>query len=256
MRGVVFIFTSEKLGTCGIYHAKTERRDVGHVWHRPATGDPQTGSLDAAGTPGTGPQTGSACITTPFENAHSLHCSGWLSGAEGARSVPRRARVLLVAVGDAAFGQVVWRELQRDPVAIHHLDAIAPESSGHGRQHGFAYVEFDRKHSGLELFDDLTHYFDGVFFGQTRIHPLPAIAATAAVAATAAAGCTVAFGAGFIDVERSAVQVLAIEAVDGAVAFRIAAHLDEREAAGLAGIPIGNDVDTIDGSVRCEQGTE
>ena len=73
---------------------------------------------------------------------------------------------LLVPVGDAAFSQVVGLKFQRNFIAIHNLDAIAPEPSGHGREHGAACVEFDRKHTGFELFDYLTHYFDCVFFWQ------------------------------------------------------------------------------------------
>src|SRR5579863_4248840 len=84
--------------------------------------------------------------------------SGW------ARPCARPA--LLMAVRDATLGQVVGRELQRNLIAIHDLDAIAAESSGHRRQHGSACVEFDREHSGFELFNYFTEYFNAVFFGQ------------------------------------------------------------------------------------------
>ncbi len=34
------------------------------------------------------------------------------------------------------------------------------------REHGFAGVEFDGKHSSSEFFDNFTYYFDCVFFWQ------------------------------------------------------------------------------------------
>jgi hypothetical protein len=74
--------------------------------------------------------------------------------------------ILFVPVSDAALGQVVGRKFQRNFIAIHDLNAIAPEPSGHGREHGAACVEFYRKHAGFELFDYLAHYFDCVFFWQ------------------------------------------------------------------------------------------
>jgi hypothetical protein len=71
-----------------------------------------------------------------------------------------------VSVGDAAFGQVVGGEFQRDPIAGHDLDAVAAESAGHGRQHWHARVEFDREHPGPEFFDNFTHHFYRIFFLQ------------------------------------------------------------------------------------------
>jgi hypothetical protein len=86
----------------------------------------------------------------------------WLPAVEQACGSQR----LLVAVSDSTLGQVVGGKFQRNPVAVHYLDAIAPESSGHRRQHGPAGVKFDRKHSSFELLDDLADYFDCVFFWQ------------------------------------------------------------------------------------------
>jgi len=71
-----------------------------------------------------------------------------------------------VAVGDSTLSKVVWRKLQRNLVAVHDLNSIAPESSSHGRQHRPAGVEFDREHSSFKLFNYFTEYFNRVFFGQ------------------------------------------------------------------------------------------
>jgi hypothetical protein len=71
-----------------------------------------------------------------------------------------------VAVSNSASCQVIGRQFQGDPVTSHHFNAVAAEFPGHGRQHRFTCVEFDRKHSGPEFFDNLTHYFNRVFFWQ------------------------------------------------------------------------------------------
>jgi hypothetical protein len=65
-----------------------------------------------------------------------------------------------MAVCDAASRQIVRREFQRHAVAVHDFDAIAAESSGHGREHRFARVQFDGKHSSLEFLDNFPEYFD------------------------------------------------------------------------------------------------
>jgi hypothetical protein len=76
-----------------------------------------------------------------------------------------------VTVGDAASSEVVRGELQRNPVTVHDLDSIAPESPGHGRQDGLAGVQLNRKHPSLELLNDFSQYFNRVFFGQIVLFP-------------------------------------------------------------------------------------
>jgi len=71
---------------------------------------------------------------------------------------------LAVAVGDAAFGQVVGRELEGDAVAVHDLDAVSPQPAGHGGEDSFPHVELDGEHSGFELLDYFAVYFYAVFF--------------------------------------------------------------------------------------------
>ena len=75
-------------------------------------------------------------------------------------------RPLLVTVSDSASGEVVGRKFQRNLVAVHDLDAIPPEPSGHGRKHCAADFDLYRKHASLELLDNLAHSFDRVFFWQ------------------------------------------------------------------------------------------
>jgi hypothetical protein len=82
------------------------------------------------------------------------------------------AAVLLVPVSDPALGQVVWRQFQRNPVAIHDLDSIPAEPSRHGRQHFWPGFELDRKHAGLELLDYFTGDFNCVFFWQMFFFPV------------------------------------------------------------------------------------
>jgi len=168
-------------------------------------------------------------------------------------------------VSDSALRKIVGWQFQRHTVAIHHFNTVTAEPARHGRQHCFACVELDRKHSSLEFLDDFADYFYGIFFRQ--ICTLPAIttpplaaAATAAAAistaATAISAATRSFRTSFIDVQRSAVQVCAIQAVDCILRFGIDCHFDECEASWLPGIPVGNNVNAIYGSVRLEHGTK
>src|ERR1019366_2216101 len=64
--------------------------------------------------------------------------------------------------------------------------------------------------------------------------------ASASAAAPAAAKPTIRFRTGFIDVQRSAVEIPAIQLRDSAVRFRIGGHFDKSEPSGLAGIPVGD----------------
>src|SRR5215471_9960965 len=91
---------------------------------------------------------------------------------------------------------------------------------------------------------------------------LPAIAAaaiaSAAMAATTAesAGAAVGLGASFVDVEGAAIEVLAVEGVDGVVGFRVVRHFDECESARLTRIAIPDDVDIVHAAVRLERRTK
>ena len=116
-------------------------------------------------------------------------------------------------VSDSALGQVVGGEFHRDTVAVHDFDPVPAESASHSRKDCPARFEFDGKHTSLELFDDLPHYFNCIFFWQSApyMFKLPAVAvpltaaATATTAATAAAATAttetaIRFGTRFVDV--------------------------------------------------------
>jgi hypothetical protein len=81
---------------------------------------------------------------------------------------------------------------------------------------------------------------------------LPTVLPRAAAPATrsTAARSAIRLRAGFVDVQRSAIQVLAVETVDRRVSFRIHAHFDKSEASGLPRITISDDVNSIDAAVR------
>jgi hypothetical protein len=72
-----------------------------------------------------------------------------------------------VAVSNPASSQIVRRELERDPVAIHDSNAISPQFSGHGRQNDSARIDLNGEKPRLELLNDLTQHLDRVFFWQT-----------------------------------------------------------------------------------------
>ena len=80
----------------------------------------------------------------------------------------------------------------------------------------------------------------------------PLTTETAAVSATAA---TLDLGAGFIDVQCAAFEIRAVQAGYSPVGFLAVAHFDKRKAAGAAGITIRNQIDTINGSIPLEHGT-
>jgi hypothetical protein len=77
-----------------------------------------------------------------------------------------------------------------------------------------------------------------------------AVAAVAAIpAATAAApGATFALGPRFINGERSAINFLATQFVDGALAFVRIGHFDKCEASRFARIPVGGDTGAVNSS--------
>jgi hypothetical protein len=89
--------------------------------------------------------------------------------------------------------------------------------------------------------------------------PLPGPAATTAVpaktAASAGATATAAFTfrPGFVDVERSATQIGAVERGDRAIRFRSVAHLYERKPAGTACVPVRHQAYAVNFSMRFKQ---
>jgi hypothetical protein len=78
---------------------------------------------------------------------------------------------------------------------------------------------------------------------------LPALAAEA----TATTTWTIRLGTGFIDVEHTAIHVSTIQGGNGFVAFPIVSHLDKPKTAGLSGVAIGANVDTLYGAVSFKQ---
>lgn len=120
-----------------------------------------------------------------------------------------------MAVRDPTLGQIVWGKFQGNPVSIHDLDPIAPESASHCRQHFGAGFEFYRKHSGLEFLDNLAEYFNRVFFWQIVLLSFPLIGiafrglVTIIPALPAAAGAAVCFRARLIHGQRSSVKLFA-----------------------------------------------
>src|SRR5581483_9870639 len=88
----------------------------------------------------------------------------------------------------------------------------------------------------------------------TKCQELPTVARAAAVATTgskaaarpvASAGATLWFRAGFVHVPGPAVELLAVERIDGAICFGGIGHLNESEAARLAGVAVRDEVDAF-----------
>jgi len=76
--------------------------------------------------------------------------------------------------------------------------------------------------------------------------------AALAVCLTATAAAAFRLGPGFVDRQRSAAHVLAVEGGDGRLGFLIAAHLHKAEALGPAGIPVHDHLRRLHGAMRLE----
>src|SRR5262245_7412122 len=83
--------------------------------------------------------------------------------------------------------------------------------------------------------------------------PAPTTAAAAAVTTTAApAAAAFGLGAGLVDCQRAAVLFFAVEGRDRRLGFLVAAHLDEAEAFGTAGVAVHDHLRRLHGAVSCE----
>src|SRR5579863_4240417 len=90
---------------------------------------------------------------------------------------------------------------------------------------------------------------------QIQVLPAALPRAAAVPAITAATRCAVALRPGFVDVQRSAINVFAVQAADSGVPFGVRVHFDERETPGLSRLAVGDDVDTVNRSVCRKHGT-
>ena len=79
--------------------------------------------------------------------------------------------------------------------------------------------------------------------------------AETAATSTATAAATIFLRAGFVDVERTAVEVRTIQCRDCRIALSVVAHFDEAKAAGLTRIAIRYDADAIHGPVGLKHPT-
>src|SRR5487761_2433969 len=93
---------------------------------------------------------------------------------------------------------------------------------------------------------------------RTPLIRLPALlksAATAAVAAASAEASAIFLRAGLIDGQVAAVELVAVQRIDGPLGFRVASHFHKSEALGPACVPIRDDADTVYGSILFKQRT-
>jgi hypothetical protein len=84
---------------------------------------------------------------------------------------------------------------------------------------------------------------------------LPPAATAAAAVSTAAATAAIFFGPGFVDIQRAAIHVAAVQRLDGILALTVVAHFHESKPAGPAGVPVGYDVYAVDRAKFFEHGT-
>lgn len=97
----------------------------------------------------------------------------------------------------------------------------------------------------------------GAFFRppNSALLPAPVPAAATAIAAVSSASA-VCLRPGLIHVERSAIQLVAIESGNSLYALAVIAHFHECEASWLPGIAVGYDVHTVNRAVRFKKGSK
>lgn len=69
-----------------------------------------------------------------------------------------------MAVGDAAFGEIVWRKLEGDSIAGEDADSIAAQLACEVGQDGPLLIQLNAKLPGRELFYDGACDFNAIFF--------------------------------------------------------------------------------------------
>ena len=80
---------------------------------------------------------------------------------------------------------------------------------------------------------------------------LPAAASVSTAAAAATAATAVSFSPSFVHVERSSVEILPIESIDGGSRFGVR-HADESESTRPSGFPVSDHGDFLDIAMGCE----
>jgi hypothetical protein len=71
-----------------------------------------------------------------------------------------------VAEGDAAFGEIVWRQFHGYLVARQNSNTIAAEAPGQVRQNNTVVLQLDSEQPTGEFLENGSGYFDAVFFTQ------------------------------------------------------------------------------------------
>jgi hypothetical protein len=79
------------------------------------------------------------------------------------------------------------------------------------------------------------------------------VRASSATAAETSTAATLGFGAGFINIQRPAVELRSVERGDRLIRFGGIRHFDEGETTGAAGVAVGYQVDALHTSVRLEE---
>jgi hypothetical protein len=74
---------------------------------------------------------------------------------------------LTVAKSDAALGQIVRREFQRDFIAREHANAIAAQPPGKMRQYNSFVFELNAEQSARKFFENGSRNFNAVFFAHS-----------------------------------------------------------------------------------------
>lgn len=90
--------------------------------------------------------------------------ASWLHRTESPKD-NHMPKTLLVPVGDTTSTEVIWGQLNLNPVTRKDPDVVHPHLSGDMGQHGVAVFEFHAKHGVGKRFDHFALKNNGIFFG-------------------------------------------------------------------------------------------
>src|SRR5687768_9552246 len=81
------------------------------------------------------------------------------------------SRLSLEPVGDPATGEVVWGQLDLDPVAGEDADEVHAHLAGHVREDAMPVLEFDPEHRVRQWLDHRSLDLDCIFLRHASLTP-------------------------------------------------------------------------------------
>jgi hypothetical protein len=149
----------------------------------------------------------------------------------------------------------VWAEQERLWVMTALLDVVAKANDSVGAKDwdGAIIKQINAIEVGTPTAQDQKSLAKGVVLEPAPIlNPDGTSASPATAAAAAPAAAALGLGTGFVDGQRSAVHLFAVERRDGRLRFRVRPHLHEAEPFGTARVAVHDHLRRLHGAVRFE----